>query len=521
MLISLILVCVLLFLVIYYFTKRFNYFVIRHVPGPPISSIIFGHLNVLLSVKSFSEQLRQWTKQYGHIYGIFEGTCPIYVVSDVEFIEEVLIKQFSRFHARRATLVNRSLGKQFSNVLSANIMQLWKKHRKILNPAFSSAKMKRLLPTIENCTKIFLERLSSVDNQSTINIYQIYKRLTMDVICQCAFSIDTEVQYDFNNTNIYMKKIEEFFSFNFERTFLARIHRILPWKQVAYVYSYLFRLKEFYLQNQSTSNSAQIWLLKNMNQFVQQRFTKSQNANDFFQLMIDATRSDNEHLSSTQVFSNAFIILIAGYETTSTALAYCTYRLAKHQQIQQKLYEEIREHLSTDESFYDIIMHKLTYLDLFIKEVLRMHPIAIQVMNRQCTEDTYVKQVHIQQGTFIQIDVLSVHFNEQLWGPQPVDEFHPERHSIKRHPLAFMPFGGGPRTCIGMRFALSSSICDSFHFQMFIFVFLVEMKSCLAQLISKYKILPSFDQNIQLKTKEEIVIAPEQIPIQLQKRSLD
>jgi len=47
------------------------------------------------------------------------------------------------------------------------------------------------------------------------------------------------------------------------------------------------------------------------------------------------------------------------------------------------------------------------------------------------------------------------------------------------------------------------------------------MKSCLAQLISKYKILPSFDQNIQLKTKEEIVIAPEQIPIQLQKRSLD
>jgi cytochrome P450 len=51
--------------------------------------------------------------------------------------------------------------------------------------------------------------------------------------------------------------------------------------------------------------------------------------------------------------------------------------------------------------------------------------------------------------------VFSVHFNQELWGPEPVDEFHPERHSCKRHPLAFMPFGAGPRTCIGMRFALS------------------------------------------------------------------
>jgi len=59
----------------------------------------------------------------------------------------------------------------------------------------------------------------------------------------------------------------------------------------------------------------------------------------------------------------------------------------------------------------------------------------------------------------IQVDVLSVHFDQELWGPEPVDQFHPERHSCKRHPLAFMPFGAGPRTCIGMRFALSE-----FHF---------------------------------------------------------
>jgi cytochrome P450 len=54
----------------------------------------------------------------------------------------------------------------------------------------------------------------------------------------------------------------------------------------------------------------------------------------------------------------------------------------------------------------------------------------------------------------IYVDILSVHFNQELWGPESVDEFYPERHSIKRHSLAHIPFGVGPRTCIGMRFAL-------------------------------------------------------------------
>ncbi|CAF4352755.1 unnamed protein product, partial [Adineta steineri] len=56
--------------------------------------------------------------------------------------------------------------------------------------------------------------------------------------------------------------------------------------------------------------------------------------------------------------------------------------------------------------------------------------------------------------TRVQVDVLSVHNNPDYWGPQPVDEFWPERHLTKRHPLAYMPFGIGPRICVGARLAL-------------------------------------------------------------------
>ena len=103
-------------------------------------------------------------------------------------------------------------------------------------------------------------------------------------------------------------------------------------------------------------------------------------------------------MSPTELLSNVFIILAAGYETSSTALGYCTYRLAMHQDIQEKLYEELVEHWSSDKSCYDVIMSKLPYMDLFVREVLRMHPIAIQIVSRECMEDTHVAGYDIQKG---------------------------------------------------------------------------------------------------------------------------
>ena len=183
-LLSIFLLCFLLFLIIYFIYDRFCYFSNRSIPSPPISSIIFGHLSDLWSAKLYSQQLYKWTGQYGSVYGLFEGIRPVYVISDIKVIEEIFVTQFSRFYSRRTTLANRTLGKEHFNVFSANIAHLWKKQRKILNPTFSAAKMKRLLPTVETCINVFMERLALTSTEATINIYEIYKRLTMDVICK-------------------------------------------------------------------------------------------------------------------------------------------------------------------------------------------------------------------------------------------------------------------------------------------------------------------------------------------------
>jgi hypothetical protein len=103
MFLTLILLTVVLCLIVAYLWNlkcQYDYFKRHNIPGPP-PTFLFGHYLTFWSTDSYSRQLEQWTKQYGSIYGLFEGSRPMYVVSDVDFIQEVYIKQFASFHSRR------------------------------------------------------------------------------------------------------------------------------------------------------------------------------------------------------------------------------------------------------------------------------------------------------------------------------------------------------------------------------------------------------------------------------------
>ena len=164
---------------------RFSYFSRRSIPSPPLSSLIFGHLSKLWSAHSYSDQLRTWSRQFGPVYGLFEGLRPLYVISDIDFVQEVFVSQFTRFCARRTPLLTRVLGNQRLHVLAANSAEQWKRHRTVLNPTFTGSKLRRLIQTVESCMDAFMEKLTETMTAPTsINIYAMYERLTMDVICE-------------------------------------------------------------------------------------------------------------------------------------------------------------------------------------------------------------------------------------------------------------------------------------------------------------------------------------------------
>jgi cytochrome P450 len=103
-------------------------------------------------------------------------------------------------------------------------------------------------------------------------------------------------------------------------------------------------------------------------------------------------------------------------------------------------------------------------------------------------------------GVAIQPDVLSIHYDRNLWGPEDPNLFIPERHHAKRHPMAYMPFGAGPRICLGMRFAF------------------MELKMCLSQLLRYYTILPGEDIEKGFKHLETFLIQPDAVYIKLKRR---
>jgi cytochrome P450 len=198
--------------------------------------------------------------------------------------------------------------------------------------------------------------------------------------------------------------------------------------------------------------------------------------------------------------------VIAGYETTSTALSYATYVLATHPEEQQKLQEHIDTHFDpeTEDTMptYEIVS-EMDYLDMFIRETLRMFPIASGAINRQSNEDFCIKDMGVvPAGTLITVDMYNLHYNPNLWGPLDPNEFHPERFDTKRHPMAWLPFGVGPRNCIGMRFAL------------------LEMKMLLVRLLKTYTLIDCGEKTRKpFQQLEEVrVIAPKELVVKLQRR---
>lgn len=156
-------------------------------------------------------------------------------------------------------------------------------------------------------------------------------------------------------------------------------------------------------------------------------------------------------LTDDEILAQCMVFVLAGQHTTSTTLALFAHSIAKSQDIQQKLYDEINTVLGQDSPDYDNIQ-KLTYLDMCLSETLRKYPVAT-LINREARNDCIIKGVKIPAGMNISIPVTCVHSNPQYW-PDP-DTFDPERFSkenkSKQQPFTYIPFGGGPRICIGMR----------------------------------------------------------------------
>uniref|UniRef100_A0A8B9YAR8 unspecific monooxygenase n=1 Tax=Bos mutus grunniens TaxID=30521 RepID=A0A8B9YAR8_BOSMU len=218
---------------------------------------------------------------------------------------------------------------------------------------------------------------------------------------------------------------------------------------------------------------------------------------DLLQLMINSQNSkeidNHKALSDIELVAQSTIFIFGGYETTSSTLSFIIYELTTHPDVQQKLQEEI------DATFpnkapptYDALV-QMEYLDMVVNETLRMFPIAGR-LERVCKKDVEIHGVTIPKGTTVLVPLFVLHNNPELW-PEP-EEFRPERFSKKNkdsiNPYVYLPFGTGPRNCLGMRFAI------------------MNIKLALIRILQNFSFKPCKETQIPLKLYTQGLTQPEQ-----------
>lgn len=343
----------------------------------------------------------------------------------------------------------------------------WRTMRNKLSPTFTSGKIKTMFSTVQTVCDNMIKKIDDdLEKSDLVEVRDMMGKFTTDVIGTTAFGIDCNSFTD-PNSEFYQMGQGAFENPNFLARFLMNSYpKIAKFFRMKVVPQ---KLAKFYSAVVSDT--------------IDFREKNSVKRNDFMNLMVQMKNSKgSDNLTVNQIVAQSFIFFLAGYETTATTLTFCLYELANHLDIQTKARNEIQEVLEkhNGEFSYEAIS-SMTYLDQVLNESLRKYPPAPMV-NRVCGVDYKVPGTDItwDKGIGVIIPIYAIHHDPQIY-PKP-DVYDPERFTpeeeAKRHPCSFIPFGSGPRTCIGMRFAL------------------VEAKIALAKLLNNY----SLEGTVPIKT---------------------
>ncbi|XP_006997397.3 cytochrome P450 3A31 [Peromyscus maniculatus bairdii] len=461
-------------------THKHDIFKKHGIPGPKPLPFVGTLLSYYKGTWKFDVECY---KKYGKIWGLFDGHTPVLAIADTEMIKNILVKEcYSVFTNRREFGPTGFMKK----AVSMSKDEEWKRIRALLSPTFTSGKLKEMFPIIEQYGDILVKYLRrEAEKGKPITMKEVFGAYSMDVITSTSFGVNVD---SLNNPkDPFVEKARKLIRLDFFDPlfmsvvlfpFLTPIYEMLnvslfPKDSIAFFKKFVDRMKENRLDS------------------------KQKHRVDFLQLMMNThnnSKDDESHkaLSDMEIIAQSIIFIFGGYETTSNTIAFALYLLATHPDIQKKLQEEIDETLPNKASpSYDKVM-EMEYLDMVLNETLRLYPIANR-LERVCKQDVEMDGVFIPKGSIAMIPVYALHHDPQYW-PEP-KEFRPERFSKENKgnisPYVYLPFGNGPRNCIGMRFAL------------------MNMKLALTKVLQNFSFQPCKETQIPLKISRKAMFQPE------------
>ncbi|KAG8889125.1 hypothetical protein FRB98_005740 [Tulasnella sp. 332] len=454
---------------------------LRDIPGPEPDSYIWGHMRRIFNAP-VGVVYEEWVAQYGPTFqyrGLFLSRR--FFTLDPKAVAHIVNHSYdypkpSEFR----NLLTEALGK---GVLVAEGSD-HRRQRKIMNPCFGLAQIRDLMPIFYakafELRDVWLSQVTDDSEEQEVDVLQGLSRATLDVIGLAGFS------YDFNTlakgeTNELAKAFHELL--------VAPMTSIFPVLQSRFPWLKLIPTKRGQIEKKSRGVMDRV-----SRQLVQEKKTallqekgdegelKSKNmaGRDLLSVLAKANMAcdikSSEKLTDEEMMGQITTMLLAGHETTSSSVVWLLHDLARseHKLIQDKLRAELLT-LSSEQPTMEEL-NALPYLDAVIRENLRLNP-AVSALIRQAGREDVIPlsmplvdrkgvkrdEVRIGKGDPVYVSIVAINRDKAIWG-EDAHEFNPERwFKPETHPRSsdlpgvysgVMTFIGGPRHCIGYRFAL-------------------------------------------------------------------
>mmetsp|Transcript_17628 Transcript_17628/g.68438 ORF Transcript_17628/g.68438 Transcript_17628/m.68438 type:complete len:492 (+) Transcript_17628:100-1575(+) len=365
----------------------------------------------------------------------------IYFINDPDLVNEVMLSRgYKEFVNHPSQKENR-----FSKIIdtSESLINLrddqWKRQRKIITPSFHWATIRPMIETFNEFCHQAIDVISASEGE-VIELEQLVHKLTTDTIGSTSFGVrfDSLGPVETPLTSALLDMTIRFQSSK------ARGLLFLP-------YADLLPIPAM----RGLINGAK-FISETARAVVEQRRNdESLRRDDLLQLLIDAKDEEGNPLPEKHIVHNAFLFLLAGEGTTAGTITWAVYEVSKAREVEEKLLQEFEDVLHGEDPSHANV-HEMKYLDAVIKETLRRHP-ATALTNRDCNVDAEVDGHLFPKGTQFLVNIWALQHSPKYWKdpmkfwPERFDEEH--KHELVNN--AYLPFGAGPRKCIGFRFALA------------------------------------------------------------------
>ncbi|MET1053972.1 MAG: cytochrome P450 [Pedobacter sp.] len=361
------------------------------------------------------DQITKLFRQFGNIYKVYSERRKsyTYVINDPEMIKHVLITNNRNY--------TKGVGIDRVKILLGNgIMgsegEYWKKQRRMVQPAFHRKVTERLSRSIVTANQKMAAEWGVMAKQGeAINLTAELSRLTLNIVLQSLFSTDLNL--------------------------IEKQHRMHPFMLLTEEHA---RDLNFALKFRS--------LASEIRNIMQRRAQDGRTEDDFLSMLMTARDPETgEGMSDKEIIDELLTLIVAGHETTASALNWAWYLLATHPQVYQQMKLEIQALNGMPPGFGQL--QQLGFVKQVIDETMRMYPPGWLLTRKSITDDQ-IGRYHVPAKTDIFISPFLMHRHPDYW--ENPEQFMPDRFSYPqkdRGRFEYFPFGGGPRQCIGDYFA--------------------------------------------------------------------